>query len=90
MATRFIAPHPQPANPTAFRKALAAFNQADRALDRRQTDATRSAYRRSVRRLLDIPAPDVAALAAKLSVVDPFNLDDHVDLVADARRLAGL
>lgn len=90
MATHCIAAHAPRTNLTAFRNALASFEQADHAVEAQPTDANRVVYRRSLHRLLQIPSPDVAGLATKLAIADPFDLDEYYAIVADARRLAGL
>jgi hypothetical protein len=90
MANQSLTTARQTANPTAFRKALAAFEAADRIVELRPTRTNKAIYSRRLRRLLAIPSPDVAGLAAKLAVANPFDLDEYYDLVADARRLAGL
>jgi hypothetical protein len=73
------------ANPEPFAAALDAVTHAERFLP--QTGAM---YRRAVERLVAEPAPDIAALAAKIAVATPGDLDHHFLILADTRRLAGL
>ena len=49
-----------------------------------------AAHQHNMARLIDTPAPDVAGLAAKMALADPFDLDHHAALSADAHRLAAL
>lgn len=49
---------------------------------------TAALYEAALERLVATPAPDIAALAAKMAVIDPFNLDHYLALQADAHRLA--
>lgn len=85
MAINEVAAPVGAANPAPFAAALDAVAHTERFLPQ-----TGPMYRRAVQRLINTPAPDIAALAAKIGAADPFDLDHHAAILADARRLAGL
>ena len=76
--------------PCPFDNALAQLHRAELRASRSSNPTARAAYAVSVERLINTPAPDIAALAQKLAAADPFGLEHHAALLADARRLAGL
>ena len=76
--------------PCPFNMALAQLRRAERQAMRDPTPNARAIYGASVDRLIHTPAPTIAGLAAKLAAADPFGLEHHSALLADARRLAGL
>jgi hypothetical protein len=99
------APPPLPAPPpaAAWTRALASFRRAETRLaalegtaDEDAFDTAALAFYRSLERLLAAPAPDLAALAAKLSLTRrhlawelPAGDSSMAALEQDARRLAG-
>jgi hypothetical protein len=90
MTTNIMRAEPRSDNPCPFTTALAAYRAAQQRVDRRATRLTRQAYGASIKRLVATPTPTIAALAHKLAASDPFGLDHHAAILADARRLAGL
>jgi len=77
------------ANP-AFTAALRALDRADRALDLVGGVHAMNRHAAALARVMAIPAPDVAGLAAKLAAADPISFEHHEAVLADARRLAGV